>query len=204
MNADSLFVAGDYLTASNMYAYCNGNPVMFVDPSGMESEQQLFWRKFGEVLAIFADILQVGMVIYQEDHGSNYKDGQRAIATIMYNMYHDTTHNDYKNWKTWGRVLKDFNGISLRHFAEAVLEIEKFLNAINLASQLVYPEAFGNFTPYAFPGGGFYSQNRSAKWEGNFYDNYSDGYYRYNGDVLRVYEYVQVGDNVFIIRWEDR
>lgn len=35
LNADSLFVAGDAISGSNMYAYCNGNPVMYADPSGM-------------------------------------------------------------------------------------------------------------------------------------------------------------------------
>ena len=37
LNADGLLIAGDPLTAANMYAYCNGNPVMLVDPSGMAS-----------------------------------------------------------------------------------------------------------------------------------------------------------------------
>ena len=38
LNTDSTFIAGDdALNASNMYAYCNGNPVMFVDPSGMRA-----------------------------------------------------------------------------------------------------------------------------------------------------------------------
>ena len=35
ISADCLFVAGDAITGANMYAYCNGNPVMLVDPSGM-------------------------------------------------------------------------------------------------------------------------------------------------------------------------
>ena len=35
LNADSLFIAGDEINGSNMYAYCNGNPVMYQDPSGM-------------------------------------------------------------------------------------------------------------------------------------------------------------------------
>jgi len=35
LNADALFITGDSITGSNMYAYCNGNPVMYNDPSGM-------------------------------------------------------------------------------------------------------------------------------------------------------------------------
>ncbi|MDR2525966.1 MAG: DNRLRE domain-containing protein, partial [Oscillospiraceae bacterium] len=36
LNADALFIAGnDSINGSNMYAYCNGNPVMHIDPSGM-------------------------------------------------------------------------------------------------------------------------------------------------------------------------
>jgi len=51
LNADAMFIAGDALNASNMYAYCNGNPVMFVDPSGMASQ-------LGAVFAIASIIIQ--------------------------------------------------------------------------------------------------------------------------------------------------
>ncbi|MCL1888483.1 MAG: Gfo/Idh/MocA family oxidoreductase, partial [Kiritimatiellaeota bacterium] len=34
LNADCMLVAGNALTATNMYAYCNGNPVMLTDPNG--------------------------------------------------------------------------------------------------------------------------------------------------------------------------
>jgi len=37
-SADKLFIAGNALTASNMYAYCNGNPMMWVDVSGAKAE----------------------------------------------------------------------------------------------------------------------------------------------------------------------
>ena len=42
LNADSLFIAGDLLTATNMYAYCDGNPVMYVDPTGCFAKKMHF------------------------------------------------------------------------------------------------------------------------------------------------------------------
>ena len=38
INADCLFLAGDAITGANMYAYCNGNPVMGIDPTGRAGE----------------------------------------------------------------------------------------------------------------------------------------------------------------------
>lgn len=37
ISPDCLFIAGDAITGGNMYAYCNNNPVSYVDPSGMYS-----------------------------------------------------------------------------------------------------------------------------------------------------------------------
>ena len=34
LNADGLFIAGDEITAANMFSYCGNNPVMHSDPSG--------------------------------------------------------------------------------------------------------------------------------------------------------------------------
>ena len=56
INADSLFVAGCYLTATNMYAYANGNPVMMVDPSG-ESAVWNFFRRNWLPITIGAAVL---------------------------------------------------------------------------------------------------------------------------------------------------
>ena len=50
INADSLFIAGDELTAANMYAYCDGNPVMYVDPSGKNAIVRAAWKRaFGYI-----------------------------------------------------------------------------------------------------------------------------------------------------------
>jgi len=47
-SADKLFIAGNALTASNMYAYCNGNPVMWVDVSGAKAVKVL--KEIGSAL----------------------------------------------------------------------------------------------------------------------------------------------------------
>lgn len=41
ISPDCFFIAGDAITGSNMYAYCNNNPVSYVDPSGMYSFSEL-------------------------------------------------------------------------------------------------------------------------------------------------------------------
>jgi len=50
INADALFVAGNPLTGSNMYAYCDGNPVMLVDQTGMDPVYMDFANSFGSIL----------------------------------------------------------------------------------------------------------------------------------------------------------
>ena len=45
INADSYVSTGQGLTGYNMYAYCNNNPVMNVDPSGsLPKELEEFWN----------------------------------------------------------------------------------------------------------------------------------------------------------------
>ena len=102
INADSLFVAEDVITGANMYAYCDGNPVMLSDPSGMASG----WAVIGQVLSIvfapfvflidvlgitdsnvaeklFEDWVYIAQTIYGES--SNSQDGQWAVAYTMVN-----------------------------------------------------------------------------------------------------------------------
>jgi len=60
LNADCLFVAGDALTGSNMFAYCGNNPVMGRDPSGMRSDPTLH---FGKDDIIYNALLRTGIEI---------------------------------------------------------------------------------------------------------------------------------------------
>ncbi|MCL2141181.1 MAG: hypothetical protein FWH42_05945, partial [Dehalococcoidia bacterium] len=44
----------DMVNGSNMYAYCNGNPVMYVDPSGRAVD-------IGSILNGFLNLLLIGL-----------------------------------------------------------------------------------------------------------------------------------------------
>jgi hypothetical protein len=49
-----MFIAGDdELNAANMYAYCNGNPVMYCDPTGMVSDMAMFGEALNIALLAF-------------------------------------------------------------------------------------------------------------------------------------------------------
>ena len=53
INSDSLFIAGDAITGSNMYTYCNGDPISYVDPSGMISEKDY---KIGNAIRVASKV----------------------------------------------------------------------------------------------------------------------------------------------------
>ena len=43
INADSYVSTGQGLIGNNMFAYCNNNPVMYVDPTGTNWERVVDW-----------------------------------------------------------------------------------------------------------------------------------------------------------------
>ena len=56
INADAYAIAGNILTANNMYAYCNGNPVMFVDLDGKETTVPNLFAMFVTVVTSFLEV----------------------------------------------------------------------------------------------------------------------------------------------------
>ncbi|MCL2165554.1 MAG: peptidoglycan DD-metalloendopeptidase family protein, partial [Oscillospiraceae bacterium] len=63
LNADSLFIAGgDMLNGGNMYAYCNGNPVMYADPSGRGIICDFITRIAGKVQGFFEGLFTHGFI----------------------------------------------------------------------------------------------------------------------------------------------
>ena len=54
LNADGLVSTGQGLLGYNMYAYCNNNPVMYVDPTGFYSWEE-FWEDAGTVAITVVD-----------------------------------------------------------------------------------------------------------------------------------------------------
>ena len=59
INADSLLVAGDYLQGTNMFAYCLNNPVMYSDPTGYMTTEEVIYFSVGVVCCL---ILLAGRV----------------------------------------------------------------------------------------------------------------------------------------------
>ncbi|MCL2495246.1 MAG: RHS repeat-associated core domain-containing protein [Oscillospiraceae bacterium] len=67
LNADSLFIAGNPLTASNMYAYCGGDPVNYTDSTGRYDSKIHYDATYGWAQKVFAEN---GM----EDQADTYAD----------------------------------------------------------------------------------------------------------------------------------
>ena len=116
INADCMFIAGNLLTGSNMYAYCNGNPVMYIDPNGMEPSG---WGILGVALNWLAQIATIA---------------NRLLLPFGMNINDDRAVN----------ILKPFIDVMLRSFDRLrdVFEVDLFLHHSNLLSQFVNLDLF--------------------------------------------------------------
>ena len=92
INADSLFIAGDdVLNGSNMYAYCNGNPVMYCDPSGMGPILDFLSGFVSQVQDLIDDLMgargQIGMFFgWASDLLFTLSRGFEAFEKIAVNL----------------------------------------------------------------------------------------------------------------------
>ena len=62
INMDAYFIAGDYFVGKDMYAYCLNNPIMYVDPTGYNSEDLY---KFLASFAMLCGLANVGFVWWE-------------------------------------------------------------------------------------------------------------------------------------------
>ena len=89
-----MFIAGDVLTGSNMYAYCNGNPVMYVDPTGMGAADGLA-KQIADAWAIaafFGSAVELFKKIFNPTENELYKfmhDLGNDIINSMTNFGND-------------------------------------------------------------------------------------------------------------------
>ena len=62
LNADSLFVAGDVLTAANMYGYCDNNPIMKIDPTGTSAQSKQLAMAI-TLIALISTVYQLYLIV---------------------------------------------------------------------------------------------------------------------------------------------
>jgi len=131
INADALFIAGDALTGANMYAYCDGNPVMYVDPTGMAGLNPPLNKKSGMDLfnfdpaAFFSALSWLGQNIFwvfgdqgvnvflQIFNGDILRDWRNNYGGLVefYYLTRDAFNNSLGSFTTFvGNIAKGMSG----------------------------------------------------------------------------------------------
>lgn len=109
LNADGLVSTGTGLGGYNMFAYCNGNPVMFVDPYGMAVEFFEFYEQ-----EILNDILNNGGTYNARDLHNLKKSaayGDPIDITKLLNKEMRANRSDFieeRRSKDYSEILKMF------------------------------------------------------------------------------------------------
>lgn len=80
LNADGYLSTGQGVLSHNMFAYCNNNPIMFIDPTGMSSK---IFDTITEIVERMINIIY-DIIAISDDKYLNQKEKQQN-ATIIYN-----------------------------------------------------------------------------------------------------------------------
>ena len=84
-NADAFTSTGAGLLGNNMYAYCNNNPIMYVDPSGytivIDIEDATEYNRILSYLRRLSD--DIIIVVDNELRIASYRDGSHPAGTQM-------------------------------------------------------------------------------------------------------------------------
>jgi len=109
-----MFIAGNLLTGTNMYAYCDNNPVIYVDPTGMISEsmwdtlRRVFGRDPNHVEKAFIDkhpflsIAILGFANYAESIMNIFYSGNdrldEHVGNAFLHMYWSSLLSFWLGW----------------------------------------------------------------------------------------------------------
>ena len=173
VNADGLVQTGQGMLDKNMFAYCLNNPIICRDPNGCACEYTITIPAEGNAPATMPDgslvtpspnsngtytytvsppasstQLVIAQTILGEAGGSSehkdWKDGQRAVATIIFNRVNSSNYPD-----DFAKVCKQksqFHGYSLgkERYESGNYNAIMWDNAMLLAEEMLS----GNFTPH--------------------------------------------------------
>lgn len=117
LNADSYSDTGTGVVGTNMFAYCNNNPVMFIDPKGEGIDYFLFFRKIkdffdGPLLSVMNAVTRPILQTYYnkkaigEIQSLGYFPRSYQGPYYKYNIYRTIdVHGDFKTFYIWYKLI---------------------------------------------------------------------------------------------------
>jgi RHS repeat-associated protein len=121
INSDCMFIAGDALTGSNMYGYCDGNPVMQCDPWGMApdfgaylDDPEFFTTLIGFYFDLYFNMLTFGLFVKKYDTADATAIAFREIALSQSNQAVEYSGIIYKvgGGYAYSKLIKGISGNS--------------------------------------------------------------------------------------------
>lgn len=103
INADAYFVAGnDYIQGTNMFAYCYNNPVMYYDPTGHETIEDLIYTVTGVIGSLIYLSERVSFTVLMgyvtSMLGHNFESGREMADYLLRIVEANMPRDD--GWKT--------------------------------------------------------------------------------------------------------
>ena len=226
LNADGLVSTGRGIDGFNMYAYCDNNPVMFVDPNGdclflipfipliiyiikklveyCEKKVSINQSKPELTPAQKEQQLIVAQTIYGEEDGrlsqeyDDWQEGQSAVAAIILNRQNAQISYLGCDLKTICTMSGQFDGYyrGAKMYASQECDSEAWDHAMYLAECVVRGDYEGLNVPNGITNKHLYF-NKSSTFQNNISANGGKFYFGGNTTLVTPLEAVQYGGNTF-------
>ena len=207
ISPDSLFVAGDAITGSNMYAYCNNDPVTYIDENGTAAVENDFERitRFVIDTATFAGWFipeDIGNWVINETIGkgtndfSNFSKTSKLFNEVLPFLMNDVLYYaDYLISPIVGLTTGKWN------WKDRVYETDRGLQNILWPYTMVMGARLGAFFLEFFPEDDGYFTNYTTQegqyqWQHHLgYNWYYDAFFSLGGPIKKlIYDFESTND----------